>query len=57
MSVSCVCDQGLECQFNETEARVLDKSGKTSVTFQRQGGLYISKIRLKPPEGLGGPPR
>ena len=57
MSVSRVCDQGLECRFTETEARVIDKSGKTLVSFQRQGGLYISKMRLKPPEGFGGPPR
>ena len=46
VSASRVCGQGLECQFNKTEARVLDKSGKTLVTFQRQGGLYISKMRL-----------
>jgi hypothetical protein len=57
MSVSRVCDQGLECRFTETEARVMSKSGKTLVSFQRQGGLYISKMRLKPPEGFGGPPR
>ena len=57
MSVSRVCDQGLECQFNETEARILDKSGKSLVTFQRQRVLYISKMRLKPPEGFGGPPQ
>ena len=57
MSVSRVCDQGLDCWFNETEARVIDKSGKTLVSFQRQGGLYISKMQLKPPEGFGGPPR
>ena len=57
MSVSRVCDQGFKWRFNETEARVLDKSGDTLVTFQRSVGLYISKMRLKPPEGLGGPPR
>ena len=57
MSVNRVCDQGLECWFNDTEDRVLDKSGKTLVTFQRQGGMYISEMRLKPPEGFGGPPR
>ena len=38
-SVSRVCDPGLECRFTETGARVLDKSGKTLVTFHRQGGL------------------
>ena len=57
LSVSMVCDQGIECRFTETDARVMDKSGKTLVTFQRQGGLYISKLRLKPPESFGGPPR
>ena len=40
-----------------TEVLVLDKSETTLVRFHRSGGLYISKMRLKDPEGLGGQPR
>ena len=57
LSVSRVCNQGLTCTSNENEALVLDKTGNTLVTFHRSGGLYISRMKPKPPEGLGGPPR
>ena len=58
MSVSKICDQGLRCLFDDQEALVVDKgSGKVLVTFKRQGGLYITRMRLKPPEGFTGPPR
>jgi hypothetical protein len=54
MSVSRVCDQGLTCTFNNSHALVLDKNGKTVVKFERRGGLYIARMRLKPPEGFVG---
>ena len=55
MSVSKICDQGLRCLFDDQEALVCDKvSGKVLVTFKRHGGLYITRMRLKPPEGLPG---
>ena len=34
VSGSRVCDQGLECRFNGTEARVLDKSGQRFVHIE-----------------------
>ena len=52
MSVSRVCDQGMTCTFTDSHALVLDKSGKTVVKFERRGGLYIARMRLKPPEGF-----
>ena len=58
MSVSRICDQGLRCVFDDQEALVVDKAtGETIVSFQRRGGLYIAKMRLKPPEGFPGQPR
>jgi len=54
MSVSRVCDQGLTCNFTDTHALVLDKAGKIVVKFERRGGLYIARMRLKPPEGFVG---
>ena len=29
-------------------------AGKTVVKFERRGGLYIARMRLKPPEGFVG---
>ena len=54
MSVSRVCDQGLTCNFTDTHALVLDKAGKIVVKFERRGGLYIARMKLKPPEGFVG---
>ena len=55
MSVSKVCDQGMQCIFEETHALVIDKkSGKEVLRFERHGGLYVAKMRLKPPEGFVG---
>ena len=56
MSVSKVCDQGMRCIFEETFALVVDmKTGKEVLKFERHGGLYVAKMRLKPPEGFVGP--
>ena len=54
MSVSRVCDQGMTCTFSSSDAVVLDKSGKTVARFERIGGLYVARMRLKPPEGFVG---
>jgi len=54
MNVSRACDQGMTCSFTDTHALVLDKAGKTVVKFERGGGLYIARMRLKPPEGFVG---
>ena len=56
MSVSKVCDQDMRCTFEETHALVVDKkTGKEVLRLERHGGLYIAKMRLKPPEGFVGP--
>ena len=54
MSVGRICDQGYQCLFTQTEARVVDSEGKTVVEFQRSGGLYVAKLKLKKPEPFGG---
>ena len=53
-SVSRVCDQGMTCTFSSSDAVVLDKTGKTVARFERIGGLYVARMRLKPPEGFVG---
>ena len=53
MSVSKVCDQGLRCIFEDERATIVDKkTGKEIATFERRGGLYIAKMKLKAPAGF-----
>ena len=57
MSVGRVCDQGLKCEFNDKEALVVDKNGRTVCRFERRGGLYVAKLKLKSPELFARPAR
>ena len=41
--------------FGKDEARVVNAESKTVARFERRGGLYIARMRLKPPEGFPGP--
>ena len=56
MSVSRVCDKGTRCVFEYTHALIIDKkTGREVAKIERQGGLYIVRMKLKPPEGFAGP--
>ena len=50
MSVSKVCDSGLTAEFNKERAVVRDGNGRTVCIFKRVGGLYVCKMKLKPPK-------
>ena len=50
MSVSRICDQGLNCTFDDKEARIRDKNGATICVFERRGGLYVTTMKLKRPD-------
>lgn len=52
MSVSRVCDMGMECRFKKDEALIVNDEGQTVARFARHGGLYIATMRLKAPEGF-----
>ena len=52
MSVSQVCEQGFKCQFEDTYALIVDKSGKTVCRFEKEGQLYVATMKLKAPEGF-----
>ena len=57
MSVGRVCDQGLDCLFSKSSAKILSAQGEVLAVFERDGGLYTSTMRLKAPkrsEGVGG---
>ena len=56
MSVSRVRDKGMRCIFEVTHALIIDKkTGREVAKFERQGGLYIARMKLKPSEGFAGP--
>ena len=56
MSVSRVCDKGMRCVFEDTHSLTIDeKTGREVAKFERQGGMYIARMKFKPPEGFAGP--
>jgi hypothetical protein len=50
MSVSRICEQGYTCLFTKDGAQVLDKDQRKVCEFQKRSGLYVSSMKLKPPE-------
>ena len=48
-SVGRICDEGFRITFDDKKAEVLDKKGRVVCTFDRQGGLYLSKLKLRNP--------
>ena len=56
MSVGRICDQGHSITFNAVMAVVHATDGSELCRFERQsGGLYVAKLKLRNPLGLGGP--
>ena len=49
MSVGRVCDQGLRCLLDDKEALVVNKQDGVVCRFERRGGLYVAKLKLKSP--------
>ncbi len=52
-SVSKVCDAGYDVKFTKGHATVTDESGQPVCIFQRQGGLYVARMRLRNPKYQG----
>ena len=56
MSVGRICDQGHSITFDAVMAVVNASDGTELCRFERQsGGLYVAKLKLRNPLGLGGP--
>ena len=53
VSVSKICDAGLTCVFNGAGSDVMNAKGVAICRSERGGGLYVSKMKLKPPEPFG----
>ena len=49
MSVSKICKNGFKCIFDDSEAQVVDKAGKTHCVFKRSGGLYTCTMKPRAP--------
>ena len=54
MSVSRICDEDLRCLFDKHKAQVLSADGDVLCEFERRGGLYVGKMRLKCPKAPTG---
>ena len=52
-SVSKVCDSGYKVLFDKDSATILDESMTPVCAFQRQGGLYVARMRLRNPKWSG----
>ena len=48
-SVSKICDAGFRVKFSSDKAEVVDKKGKVCVTFERRGGLYVARLKMRNP--------
>ena len=55
MSVGKICDEGHNITFDNICAEVRRKDGQELWRFHREptGGLYVAKLRLKSPAGVG----
>ncbi len=52
-SVSKIADAGCTAKFDAQKAEILDKNQKVICTFERRGGLYVAKMRMKNPKHSG----
>ena len=52
-SVGRICDKGYKANFDDKEAKNVDKQGVTVCLFQRVGGLYLGTMRLRNPHHKG----
>ncbi len=49
MTMSKICDQGLQVLTNKECAKVIDSNGKVIARFERVGGLYVAKMKMRNP--------
>ena len=51
MSVSRICDGGMTAHFDKWKAVIKDKDGRVVCVFDRKGGFYVCRMKLKSPFG------
>ena len=52
-SVSKICDKGHWVKFTKEDAAVHTAGDVPVCTFERRGGLYVGKVKLRNPRHLG----
>ena len=52
-SVSKIADAGYSAKFDAQKAVILDKNQNVVCTFERRGGLYVAKMRMRNPKHSG----
>ena len=52
-SVSKICDAGYTALFTKKYAKIMDENQNTVCLFERQGGLYVAKMKLRNPRHPG----
>ena len=52
-SVSKICDSDYTVLFNKREAKIFDDKNVLVCTFERQGGLYVARMKLRNPKYRG----
>ena len=55
MSVSKICGNGFRCVFDKDKAEIIDADDKPVCVFERRGGLYITRMKVKSPSPFQGP--
>ena len=55
MSVAKICSNGFRCVFDDKQAKIIDKDDQVACVFERKGGLYLSRMKLKAPPPFTGP--
>ena len=53
MSGAKICSNGYTCKFDDGQALVLDARGETVCRFQKEKGLYVSRLKLRAPSPFG----
>ena len=49
MSVSQICENGHKCIFEKGGAMIVSSTGEELCYFASENGLYVAKMKLKPP--------
>ncbi len=52
-SVSKICDTGHWAKFTAKDATIFDENNVPVATFERRGGLYVGKVKLRNPRHPG----
>ena len=52
-SVGVLCDAGLDVEFSNDKAVVIDANGVEVCAFYRENGLYVSKVKIRNPKHAG----